>query len=390
MTSPRPVLAAVALFLLAATPPRADVLNDVFGALAGTVRDIRATSCPASPGPGLSEALCGALTAAEDLLREGAAPSPCGDALMRPCDQVFDLGRRTELGGPCAAGLTHLEPLLCLDPQGSGALAGREDELVRLGVDLGLAYLDFRNGNPALTLRLAEAIGRSDAEEVERILRNSHYFDEVMALLHALGLHTMTISVSGAGGFGVGAGGEGGVAIPTDPETYVRVLPAGFVARPASAGAQFGGGVDVVIGGWIPEPGNIGGKATGRSLQIDVATGTGGAIWYGPDGRFTGVTAAPGVAGFGGGVSFVVVNTSVWTIDRAAPGPGPSPTPGDAPAPAAPTARITVAPGDTLWRLAEVHLGDPMRHPEIFGLNRPPLRDPDLILPGTVLALPDR
>ena len=55
----------------------------------------------------------------------------------------------------------------------------------------------------------------------------------------------------------------------------------------------------------------------------------------------------------------------------------------------------TVARRDTLWRIAEVHLGDPFRWPELFALNqgRPQpdgriLTDPNLIRPGWVLTLP--
>src|SRR5699024_3875105 len=52
-----------------------------------------------------------------------------------------------------------------------------------------------------------------------------------------------------------------------------------------------------------------------------------------------------------------------------------------APAPAAPRAArtgtipYTVVRGDTLWKIAETRLGDPLRYPEIAALNRDVLGD---------------
>lgn len=58
---------------------------------------------------------------------------------------------------------------------------------------------------------------------------------------------------------------------------------------------------------------------------------------------------------------------------------------------AAPTPRVTVRPGDTLWGLAEDHLGSGDRWPEIYALNRAVVgADPDVIEPAQRLRLPDR
>lgn len=53
-----------------------------------------------------------------------------------------------------------------------------------------------------------------------------------------------------------------------------------------------------------------------------------------------------------------------------------------------PVELVTVRPGETLWRLAERHLGDGRRWPEILELNRGRIADPDLIRAGWVLRVP--
>lgn len=56
-----------------------------------------------------------------------------------------------------------------------------------------------------------------------------------------------------------------------------------------------------------------------------------------------------------------------------------------------PGATHTVAPRDTLWDLAEQYLGDGGRWPELYENNEGTIgADPDLILPGQQLVLPDR
>lgn len=60
----------------------------------------------------------------------------------------------------------------------------------------------------------------------------------------------------------------------------------------------------------------------------------------------------------------------------------------EAPAPPPPPAprTVTVAPGDTLWAIAERELGDGNRYQEIANLSG--IDNPDLIHPGQVLTLP--
>lgn len=49
---------------------------------------------------------------------------------------------------------------------------------------------------------------------------------------------------------------------------------------------------------------------------------------------------------------------------------------------------VTVAPGDTLHKFAELYLRDPSRWPEIYKYNRELVKDPDLILPAMKIKIP--
>ncbi len=67
------------------------------------------------------------------------------------------------------------------------------------------------------------------------------------------------------------------------------------------------------------------------------------------------------------------------TVERAAP----------AQVPTQPTADYTVKRGDSLWKIAQEHLGDGTRYVELAALNREVLHGaPDFLLPGTVLQIP--
>jgi nucleoid-associated protein YgaU len=61
-----------------------------------------------------------------------------------------------------------------------------------------------------------------------------------------------------------------------------------------------------------------------------------------------------------------------------------------APAPARVQAvAITVQPGSTLWAIARESYGDGMQYMRVFEANRDNIRNPDLIYPGQVFAVPD-
>ncbi|MDT8345523.1 MAG: LysM peptidoglycan-binding domain-containing protein, partial [Thermohalobaculum sp.] len=51
--------------------------------------------------------------------------------------------------------------------------------------------------------------------------------------------------------------------------------------------------------------------------------------------------------------------------------------------------QIVVQRGDNLWRIAEQHYGQGLRYSVIFGANAGQIRDPDLIYPGQVFAIPE-
>ncbi|WP_240453772.1 LysM peptidoglycan-binding domain-containing protein [Chachezhania antarctica] len=66
------------------------------------------------------------------------------------------------------------------------------------------------------------------------------------------------------------------------------------------------------------------------------------------------------------------------------------PAPGNAPPGADGRPRaVTVQKGDTLWAISRDRYGDGLLYVQVFEANRGEIRDPDLIYPGQVFALPD-
>ncbi|GAB1479563.1 hypothetical protein MASR2M74_21270 [Paracoccaceae bacterium] len=64
-----------------------------------------------------------------------------------------------------------------------------------------------------------------------------------------------------------------------------------------------------------------------------------------------------------------------------------APAPEAPPAPPAPVT-VTVQPGFTLWGIAEERFGNGVLYVQVFEANRDKIRDPDLIYPGQVFAMP--
>lgn len=56
---------------------------------------------------------------------------------------------------------------------------------------------------------------------------------------------------------------------------------------------------------------------------------------------------------------------------------------------AGPVAEITVQPGHTLWAISKTRYGDGVQYVKIFNANKDRIRNPDLIYPGQIFALPD-
>lgn len=48
----------------------------------------------------------------------------------------------------------------------------------------------------------------------------------------------------------------------------------------------------------------------------------------------------------------------------------------------------TVVKGDSLWKIAKKHYGDPLKWPVIYNANKDKIRNPNRIYPGQVLVIP--
>ena len=58
--------------------------------------------------------------------------------------------------------------------------------------------------------------------------------------------------------------------------------------------------------------------------------------------------------------------------------------------PAESAARIhEVRPGETLWTIAKITVGDPTLWPALYLANRDQIKDPALVYPGQQLAIPE-
>jgi nucleoid-associated protein YgaU len=77
------------------------------------------------------------------------------------------------------------------------------------------------------------------------------------------------------------------------------------------------------------------------------------------------------------------------SVPTPAPTPAPAPAPTPAPAPATKDGRYTVRSGDTLWKIAQRELGDGGRWKDIYAFNISTLRDPNSLVPGQVLTMPE-
>jgi nucleoid-associated protein YgaU len=63
--------------------------------------------------------------------------------------------------------------------------------------------------------------------------------------------------------------------------------------------------------------------------------------------------------------------------------------PKEAPTPAIASVSVTVQPGFTLWEIARDRLGEGILYVQVYEANKDRIRNPDLIYPGQVFAVPD-
>jgi nucleoid-associated protein YgaU len=84
--------------------------------------------------------------------------------------------------------------------------------------------------------------------------------------------------------------------------------------------------------------------------------------------------------------------TAAATVAEVPPGqtaaPGEVPVLEAAPGALAVAGVVTVQPGFTLWQIARENYGDGFQYVRVFQSNRDRIRDPDLIYPGQVFAVP--
>ncbi len=73
----------------------------------------------------------------------------------------------------------------------------------------------------------------------------------------------------------------------------------------------------------------------------------------------------------------------------AVPQPAAAPEAAAPPPDPVPAVTITVQPGFTLWGIAQDRMGDGVLYVQLFEANRDLIRDPDLIYPGQVFAMPE-
>ena len=85
-----------------------------------------------------------------------------------------------------------------------------------------------------------------------------------------------------------------------------------------------------------------------------------------------------------------VVSRLETPFKREAPEVLRAPAAGDGDPGAAPLVRaVTVQKGDTLWAISRARYGEGVLYVRVFEANRDRIRDPDLIYPGQVFAIPD-
>ncbi len=125
-----------------------------------------------------------------------------------------------------------------------------------------------------------------------------------------------------------------------------------------------------------------------RADQVD-ETGAVTSRFETPFKRETVEALAAASAGAAAGASAAEALAGVPEAEAAVTDEGEAATEAAVAEPVAPVT-VTVQPGFTLWQIATEQLGAGILYVQVFEANRDQIRDPDLIYPGQVFAIPER
>lgn len=200
-----------ALPLLLAVPPERAVAFGIEVAIDGFLDDLsdlareaRDTFCA---NRSITPEACIAAMVANDITSEFADPTPCGGPGQSTCLPGLHSRRFIEIGGSCERGLFELPYVVCVAPPSATEAIRTVEDIKKLTIELAAPCRKLKSRSPLQAIELVAAIKAVDAEQVERIIRDSQYFDEDFAIMKRLGFDTAGFSLGGGGFFLPGAEG---------------------------------------------------------------------------------------------------------------------------------------------------------------------------------------